>query len=266
MARAKALGRHGQKWAHRRGLLSHDVYVAEYPRAGGTWVRRMVVDLLAAAGRSTAVVTHCHWAHSPHLRPAVYVLRDGRDVVVSFWYYHLLERRRRPAMARHIDPFLAEVAGDLDEDNLADIRSHLPRFIEALAERPMGGMRRPGAAGLQPWPDHVTTWTAGDEVLAVRYEDLLSDTAGTLGTITRHLSIDLPARRLQQVARDHSFAATSGRPPGQEDVASTQRKGVVGDWRNHFSQEAARVFDALGGDVLIDLNYEPDRSWIDRVG
>jgi hypothetical protein len=53
----------------------------------------------------------------------------------------------------------------------------------------------------------------------------------------------------------------TGRAPGQEDRTNFIRKGVVGDWVNHFSREAAEVFDWLAGDTLVSLGYEPDRGW-----
>jgi hypothetical protein len=58
----------------------------------------------------------------------------------------------------------------------------------------------------------------------------------------------------------------AGRKRGEEDQFSFLRKGIVGDWRNHFSAEAAVVFDAHAGSALIELGYEPDRSWITSAG
>jgi hypothetical protein len=52
-----------------------------------------------------------------------------------------------------------------------------------------------------------------------------------------------------------SFAKfSSGRSPGEENRLSFFRKGVVGDWRNHFSAEANAVFRERAG------------AWLDRLG
>jgi hypothetical protein len=40
------------------------------------------------------------------------------------------------------------------------------------------------------------------------------------------------------------------------------RKGVIGDWRNHFTEEACKVFDQFAGNELIRLGYEKDHSWV----
>ena len=56
----------------------------------------------------------------------------------------------------------------------------------------------------------------------------------------------------------------TGREPGQSDNNEHVRKGVVGDWRTHFSREAAEVFNELGGEALVHLGYEADTGWVDR--
>ena len=56
----------------------------------------------------------------------------------------------------------------------------------------------------------------------------------------------------------------SGRRPGEEDVTQHIRKGVAGDWLNHFTRASAELFNDLAGDVLVTLGYEQDRNWVDR--
>jgi hypothetical protein len=56
----------------------------------------------------------------------------------------------------------------------------------------------------------------------------------------------------------------TGRAPGHADPTQHIRKGVVGDWRNHFSREAAETFQQLFGAALVRLGYEADDRWIER--
>jgi len=42
---------------------------------------------------------------------------------------------------------------------------------------------------------------------------------------------------------------------------SFMRKGIVGDWKNHFSKEARKLFDELAGEQLIMLGYEAGHDW-----
>ena len=46
-----------------------------------------------------------------------------------------------------------------------------------------------------------------------------------------------------------------------EDPSSFFRKGVVGDWRNVFTERDKYVFKEEAGDLLIKLGYEEDSDW-----
>ncbi|MBM3514222.1 MAG: sulfotransferase domain-containing protein, partial [Alphaproteobacteria bacterium] len=39
------------------------------------------------------------------------------------------------------------------------------------------------------------------------------------------------------------------------------RKGIVGDWRNHFTPAVARAFHDSVGSLLIDCGFETNRDW-----
>jgi hypothetical protein len=74
----------------------------------------------------------------------------------------------------------------------------------------------------------------------------------------QRIVLELTGRRLGSeeaaaIAEEFSFERQAGRRPGEEDKRSFLRKGVVGDWRNHFSQEARETFDRYAGSELILL-------------
>jgi hypothetical protein len=50
-------------------------------------------------------------------------------------------------------------------------------------------------------------------------------------------------------------AKTKGRRAGTEDTASHYRKGVAGDWVNHFTPEVAAAFEERFGDLPQKLGY-----------
>jgi len=58
-----------------------------------------------------------------------------------------------------------------------------------------------------------------------------------------------------------SFQRMTGRKPGTEDKKSFLRKGIAGDWVNHFDREAAEVFHHHAGRSLIAMSYEKDSAW-----
>ena len=52
-----------------------------------------------------------------------------------------------------------------------------------------------------------------------------------------------------------------GRKEGEEDVKSHFRKGIAGDWVNHFNEEHRSYFKEKYDDLLIKLGYETDSDW-----
>lgn len=246
--------------------------VAEYPKSGGTWLGRMVADVLRVPfPRHTSMplamtcVVHNHWRYDPRLgERTIYLYRDGRDVMTSF-YFHRMRwiatgarhyRKRAEAyerlFGRGYDP--------------ADSKRHMARFIEHEFTHPRDCR--------QNWRDHVDEWFGpGDdasgrpEIAYVSYEQLREDCAGHLSRVCERVSGKAPDRWLVEATVDKwSMERATGRRPGEENRGDLVRKGVVGDWVNHFSREAAERFDELAGETLVRLGFEPDRGWVDRYG
>jgi hypothetical protein len=72
----------------------------------------------------------------------------------------------------------------------------------------------------------------------------------------------LPAERLLGVVYERDFSKLSGgRQKGQSDTTSHYRRGVHGDWVNHFSAEHLRYFKERYGDLVLQYGYESDPDW-----
>ncbi len=54
---------------------------------------------------------------------------------------------------------------------------------------------------------------------------------------------------------------TTGRKKGQEAEHSHLRKGVAGDWRNHFTDVHVKQFKSSYPGLLARLGYEADDNW-----
>jgi hypothetical protein len=262
------LGRRGHEIRHRAGLGRAAAYVIAFPKSGGTWIAAMIRDVVAThrarAGRSPLPVVHDHWQYSAAFQPAVYVSRDGRDVAVSLYFHHLYELRRGSLRAGHIDAYLRRVLGS--PYDLAAVEANLPRFIASLGAHPFGGiLRASGNRRFQPWPGHIADWRGRPAVLQTRYEDFIADTAGELGRVARWIGAPLPVEDIAQIAARHSFAAVTGRPAGEAEPTAFARKGIVGDWRNHFTRAAAEAYAEFAGGALIALGYEPNADWVRSI-
>ena len=68
--------------------------------------------------------------------------------------------------------------------------------------------------------------------------------------------------RLLEITHRYSFENLSNRESGQEDASSFLRKGIVGDWKEKFSQDSKELFAESPGKTLIELGYEEDDSWV----
>jgi DNA gyrase/topoisomerase IV subunit B len=66
---------------------------------------------------------------------------------------------------------------------------------------------------------------------------------------------------IQKVVSKYSFENQTKRKPGEENTNSFLRKGVSGDWKNYFNEEAKDIFKRHAGDLLIKLGYEKDLNW-----
>jgi hypothetical protein len=243
--------------------------VSEYPKSGGTWFGKMAAETVQLPYPEHSVlpigcpaVIHNHWTFHRGFRRAWYVCRDGRDVMVSL-YFHRTRFLARPdtPVGRSARAMLEKVLGrDFDP---ADSRANMLAFIRHEFANPRQSFRA-------NWRDHVMGWLGDgaprEHVHVVKYESLLEDAADTLGR-----AVEWACGRaasdwvVNQTVEKHSMARQTGRKPGSEDRGNFIRKGVAGDWMNHFSAETAAEFDRLAGDALIALGYESDRSWVDRV-
>ena len=104
-------------------------------------------------------------------------------------------------------------------------------------------------------------YVAEHGIYSCSYESLLRDGETTVKGILGFL--DLPADRatVADMVRRSSFKFTTGRDNGREQSGSFYRKGIAGDWVNHFSEADKRQFKELAGDLLIELGYEKDLDW-----
>jgi len=236
--------------------------VVEFPKCGGTWLCKMLsgcIDLPFAQFSRLPVampcVVHSHWKYHPKMRNVTYLMRDGRDVIVSF-YFHATRPNKVP---NNSDPekmvrVMRELFGS--DADINDVRSNLPKFIEYIFKNPYGSR--------QSWSEHMGSWLDRDGVVYVRYEDLRGVCAETMSAVLNGHGFQVAQEHVDEVVDRYSMQRVTGRKPGQEDPDSFIRKGIVGDWKNHFSRESAELFDSLAGDMLIRAGYEPDRSWVER--
>jgi hypothetical protein len=154
----------------------------------------------------------------------IQVVRDGRDSAVSGWFHNL------------------RVSPEWTRQNFPSMEDYIKTYAEVWATQ-VSESSKFGAQ--QPTRD-----------LAVRYEDLASDTPGTLEKTFRFLGVKCSQEIVERCCVDGSFERLSGgRSRGQEDRESFFRKGIVGDWRNYLSDEMNEMFQDKAGEWLARFGY-----------
>jgi hypothetical protein len=72
----------------------------------------------------------------------------------------------------------------------------------------------------------------------------------------------IPEETLRSILDEKSFDNLSGgREKGKENVKSHYRKGVPGDWVNHFTPALKREFKDRFNEVLLQTGYEDGDQW-----
>ena len=228
--------------------------VTEYPKSGGSWVSQMLSEYFNVPfprnrfPRLRSSIMHGHYLPFPTMKNVVVVLRDGRDVMVSFYYHCLFKNERYNAR------LVETTRKDLQFEDYDDIRSNLPRFIEYKFTH----KKHPRFT----WSEFVNSWTDMD-VPIIKYENLLQDTAREMSKAIREICKSRADKaRLERIAEKYSFKNLAKRNPGEENKHSFLRKGIAGDWKNHFSREARQIFNEFAGRELIKAGYEVDGSWL----
>ena len=207
------------------GRLSRDLSAVSFPH------KRIITPLY---------VDYPTFASIPDLdeRRGFMVIRDPRDILVS-WYFSM--KVSHVAMGgRLLEGIRSELQGLGKEDGFC-------HAIWALDTR----------AGM--W-DALRTWAEADDrrVMVVKYRDLTSpsDGPGTFKKVLEHCDVPLPMNDVVALYEDHSFEKLAGRERGNEDQQAHLRKGVVGDWENHFTERVMDKLRETTGDLVEALGYE----------
>ena len=142
----------------------------------------------------------------------LHTIRDGRDAAVSAWFHNL------------------RVTPDWTRENFGSMADYLAHYGKTWV-REIGLARDFGGR----FPDHYRE---------VRYEGLFNQPADSLRSILEFVGVDAGPETIAHCLAAGDFAGlASGRKPGHEDRSSHFRKGVVGDWRNHFDDESLARFN-----------------------
>lgn len=237
-------------------------------RAASMWSKAIVEDVVATLGmRFQIYFVHDQWARYGSLGAAVAALRpdflmltNARQVDVD-----TLPASRGVHLFR--DPRDMVVSAYFSHRNSHPIEVDGVRWVELIRHR-INLLKMDKDEGMLAeiefsgyFLDHLLCWNLDDpDVLPVRMEDLVADPPAQWRRVLAHWEVldALPDGYLDTVLARHSFDRMTGgtRNIGEEDEKSHYRKGVAGDWRNHFNEDHLKLFRKRYGDLVERLGYE----------
>ena len=237
--------------------IEKPIILTEFPKSGGSWIVSMLGDALQIPQRDIYVrpgfdlfdlKKHPWYRDSDNLdfpvqsvikshelpgsslidfdATYIHMVRDGRDAVVSKWFFDK----------------------DFQVQNgiIASFQKEFDAYLEEAA---------------RDWSNYVSAW-AKQPVVMIRYEDFLTDPVQSLGRVLTQIT----NRTFQQDALENTVSKFTKEKFAAALSATFRhntfvRKGVSGDWRNYFSEENVASFKLVAGEALLSLGYELSSDW-----
>ena len=175
-----------------------------------------------------------------HLFPdskIIQLVRDGRDVLTSGTYDWLLKD------AQGTDRYRFHVQ---KESGFELLRF----FDDAVLEK-----------WALNWKETIDVFSGQSADVQVRYEAMKADLSCEIAKIATAIGADqnaVPTAATERV----SFEQITGRQAGDgSEPTAKARKGIVGDWKTHFTKADGLLFDSLCGSQLVSLGYETNGQW-----
>lgn len=233
--------------------------VTEFPKSGATWYSKMLSECLdvpfpksLSQPTLNSVILRDTKLYSRSYKNLSVMFRDGRDIMVSAYYHFLFPNEVNVKYA------IAERRKLLDFKDYDDIEENLPKFIEYMFET----FPKTGWSTRFNWAEFADSWI-NKNVPKLKYEDLLDNPVEELKRMVFELTGQtIDSEKITKTVEKYSFRNITGRDRGNFSKNSFARKGIAGDWKNHFNSKSCKLFNQYAGKQLIELGYESDSSWI----
>jgi uncharacterized coiled-coil protein SlyX len=178
----------------------------------------------------------------------IHIIRDGRDVAVSL-IHHMWNHAKTEGGIYDLEPEELEKRDAYRKGSLLSAAESLfteERLIRIATDwsTEVGKVTVDGPAML------------GGNYTEVRYENLLERPVEETRRLLDFLGADSSEEAAKRCIESAGFERRSNRKRGQEDSSSRFRKGVVGDWKNAFTEQDQRIFEEIAGGLLVRLGYK----------
>lgn len=182
----------------------------------------------------------------------VYIVRDGRDVLISERFRNFVEESKFLSAA---DKRIIE---DLRKDQTPFTNGTRSIFTETFIRRVTKGW----VTNLQEIEDEGKQLYEKN-YFALRYEDLLNDPFREMTRVWKFLGVKKIDKSLEK-----KIKAEMSSNPDEEwqskrngDISSFLPKGQAGNWQRLFTAKDKSIFKEIAGEMLMKWKYEKDNNW-----
>ncbi|XP_040181591.1 sulfotransferase 2B1-like [Rana temporaria] len=248
-------------------VLDDDIFNVTYPKSGTNWMIE-ILSLIKHNGDATICQSipskeRAPWqeivefqeqeanltqpriitSHLPHQLFAksffkskakiIYTMRNPKDIIVSLFYFA----------------------------KIVCIFKEYESFQQAIEDIVKGN------ALYGSWFDHVKGWMQmkdDSRFFFITYEELLKDPRGSVVKLCKFLGKQLDDSQIDSVVKHSSFSSMKENKMSNWTHAASDmldhskgtflRKGVSGDWKNHFTVAQSEYFDKIYEEKMKDLN------------
>ena len=244
------------------GIYPDDTFLVSYPKSGNTWARFLLANLIYPDEAMTFSnlesripdvykvtqnklrriprprILKSHEYFDPRYKKVIYIVRDPRDVVISYYYFHLKKGiiPEGYPLDRYVTRF---VAGDVD------------------------------AYG--SWRENIASWLGTrygtESLLLLRYEDMLEETTRQLAKMAAFLGIERSGEEISKAVSLSSADRMRKLENNETDIwVNTKksrkdipfvRKAISGQWKSALGEAMIAEIERSWGGLMSLLGYSP---------
>ncbi|XP_006997237.1 sulfotransferase 2A2-like isoform X1 [Peromyscus maniculatus bairdii] len=238
-------------------IRDEDTVIVTYPKSGTNWMKE-IVCLIQTKGDPSWIQSVPIWDRSPWIESQrgyqLLINKEGPRLITSHLPFHFFPKSFFSSKAKIIyvirNPRDVLVSGYFYWSKTKFVKNpySLTTYFEWFLK---------GNVPFGSWFEHTCAWLSMRETgnfLLLSYEDMKKDTKSTIKKICDFLGKKLEPDELDMVLKYSSFQAMKENNMSNyslvcEDLFNNGfallRKGMTGDWKNHFTVAQAEAFDKV---------------------
>lgn len=248
----------------RFGNNENDYFLISFPKSGNTWVRFLLANLMKEGEEIITLKNIGEYipdiyipfqreylskneslfnslpvkiikTHDPYMKvyndkQIIYIVRDGRDTLNSYYYY--INSRKKEKVT-------------------------IKDLLEGLKGNEYG-----------MWHNHILGWEKANckKKLIIKYEELLSRPFFEVRKILDFVKLQVQEEKIEQALElasfdklktiEKEFGGINKIDSSNDKKTPFFRKGQIGDWRNNFTKEDEEEFWKIYGEAMHVFGYK----------